>query len=44
VVTLAVANAPALYRVPAVLFCVLTAPDPVTKKQPPTVPPAPVMV
>lgn len=44
VVTLAVANAPALYRVPAVLDCVLTAPEPVHKKQPPTVPPAPVIV
>jgi hypothetical protein len=44
VVTLAVANAPAEYNVPLVLFCVLDAPEPVTKKQPPTVPPPPVIV
>ena len=44
VVTLAVANAPALYNVPEVLLCVEDAPEPVTKKQPPTVPPLPVMV
>ena len=44
VVIFAVANAPAEYNVPLVLLCVLDAPEPVTKKQPPTVPPAPVIV
>ena len=44
VTTFAVLKAPALYKVPAVLLCVLTAPVPVHKKQPPTVPPAPVIV
>jgi hypothetical protein len=44
VVVLAVANAPALYKVPEVLLWVEDAPEPVTKKQPPTTPPAPVMV
>jgi hypothetical protein len=34
---------PQEYKVPAVLDCVLTAPVPVTKKHPYTVPPAPVI-
>jgi hypothetical protein len=44
VVILATANAPAEYNTPPVLLCVDDAPEPVTKKQPPTVPPAPVIV
>ena len=44
VVVLATAKLPAEYNVPAVLKCVDTAPVPVVKKQPATVPPAPVMV
>jgi hypothetical protein len=43
VTTLAVAKLPAEYKVPAVLEIVLTAPEPVTKKQPYTVA-APVIV
>ena len=44
VVIFAVENAPAEYNVPLVLLNVLDAPEPVHKKQPPTVPPAPVIV
>ena len=44
VTALATLNAPALYKVPEVLLCVAEAPEPVTKKQPPTVPPPPVIV
>jgi len=35
-------NAPAEYSVPDVLSMVLTAPDPKTRKQPPTVPDYPI--
>jgi hypothetical protein len=44
VVVLAVVNAPALYKVPPVLLRVELAPEPVTKKHPVTLPPAPVIV
>jgi hypothetical protein len=44
VVILDTANAPAEYNVPPVLPIVFVAPDPVVKKQPLIVPPAPVMV
>jgi len=44
VVVLAVPNKPSEYKVPAVELNVETAPVPVTKKHPYTVPPAPVIV
>ena len=44
VTDLDVAKLPSEYNVPAVELNVLTAPEPVTRKQPYTVPPAPVIV